>query len=133
MICFDAEYLHVELYENPKVLVTQWGGECTSQEYREALLRFNSLIYKHKVPYAIADRRLLSRISVDDMDWTLTEYLEEFCKLPLKRFALLKAFDKNDDRYLNRFLHNEQYPLQFETKAFHDLDSAYDWLLEEKA
>lgn len=133
MVCFEAEYLRVELYENPKVLVTQWYGECTSNEYRQALIRFLELVKKHDVKFAIADRRLLPKISVEDMRWTLTDYLAEFSNLPLKRFAVLKSFNADRDKHLKQFLNNEHHPLAFETKAFDDLTSAYDWLVTIKA
>lgn len=128
MVCFDTEYLRVELYENPKVLVTQWYGECTSKEYREALLRFIELVKEHDVLFAIADRRLLPEISDEDMRWTLSNYLAVFTELPLKRFAVLKSFNEDHDKHLSMFLSNEHYSLPFETKAFDDLTSAYDWV-----
>ena len=133
MVCFDSEYLHVELYEEPDVLVTQWYGKCTSQQYREALLRFNSYVRLYNVPYAIADRRLLPPVSKEDMEWTLTEYLQLFVQLPLKRFAVLNSFDENAAEHLNRFLNDKRYPVPFEVQAFEDLTSAYDWLVSVEA
>lgn len=133
MICFDSEYLHVELYENPNVLVTQWYGKCTSQQYREALLRFNSYIRLYNVPFAIADRRLLPALSEEDTEWTLNDFLELFVKLPLKRFAVLNSFDEAAAEHLNRFINSKRYPIPFEVQAFEDLNSAYDWLVSVEA
>lgn len=133
MICFDSEYLHVELYEGPNVLVTQWYGRCTSQQYREALLKFNSYVRLYNVPYAIADRRLLPAVSDEDIDWTVNEYLKLFVKLPLKRFAVLNSFDENAAQHLTRFMNNKQFPIPFEVQAFEDLTSAYDWLVSVEA
>ncbi|WP_439880532.1 hypothetical protein ACSX1A_15400 [Pontibacter sp. MBLB2868] len=133
MICFDSEYLHVELYETPNVLVTQWYGKCTSQQYREALLRFNSYVRLYDVHFAIADRRSLPALPQNDLEWTVNVFLPLFRKLPLKRFAVLNSFDEAAEQVLPNFLNNEDYPLPFEAKAFDDLTSAYDWLVGVKA
>jgi hypothetical protein len=129
MICFDSDYLHVELYETPNVLITQWSGPCTSQQYREALLRFNSLVLSHNIELAIADRRLLPSLSKEDTEWTLNYYLPLFVQLPLKRFAVLKSFDESAVRFLSNFFTNKEFSIPFERKEFDDLDSAYDWLV----
>jgi hypothetical protein len=133
MVCFDSEYLHVELYENPNVLVTQWYGNCTSQQYREALLRFISHVKQYKVQYAIADRRLLSALPEEDIDWTLNDYLETFRQLPLKKFAVLSSFDEAAEDYTYRFFNDKRYPIPFEVQDFDDLTSAYDWLVSVEA
>lgn len=133
MICFDSEYLHVELYEEPNVLVTQWYGKCTSDQYREALIRFNSLVRLYDVHFAIADRRLLPALSKEDLIWTVKEFLPLFCNLPLKRFAVLNSFDEIAEELLPHFLKNTNYPIPFESQAFDDLTSAYDWLTSVKA
>ncbi|MEJ8803628.1 hypothetical protein [Pontibacter sp. H249] len=133
MVCFDSEYLHVELYEEPGVLITQWYGKCTSKEYREALLKFNSYVRLYNVSYAIADRRLLPELSQKDAEWTLNDFLELFVQLPLKRFAVLNSFDEHAAEHLKRFLNDKRYPIPFEVQAFEDLTSAYDWLVSVEA
>ena len=133
MVCFDSEYLHVELYENPNVLVTQWYGKCTRQQYREALLRFISYVKQYNIYYAIADRRLLPALPEEDIEWTLTTYLELFHELPLKRFAVLNSFDESAEDLAYRFLNDKRYPIMFEVQEFDDLTSAYDWLVSVEA
>ena len=133
MVCFDSEYLHVELYEGPNVLVTQWYGRCTSQQYREALLKFNSYVRLYNVPYAIADRRLLPALSPEDVEWTLNDFLELFSKLPLKRFAILNSFDEDAVINFTRLSSNKRFPVPFEIQEFEDLTSAYDWLVSVEA
>ena len=133
MICFDSEYLHVELYEGPNVLVSQWYGKCTSQQYREALLRFNSYVRLYNVRYAIADRRLLPALAPEDVDWTTNEFLEFFSQLPLKRFAILNSFDEDAVIDFTRLTHNKRFPVPFEIQEFEDLTSAYDWLVSVEA
>ncbi|GAB3200758.1 hypothetical protein ABID22_003521 [Pontibacter aydingkolensis] len=133
MVCFDSEYLHVELYEEPNVLVTQWYGKCTSQQYREALLKFNSYVRLYNVAYAIADRRLLPPLSKEDAEWTVNDFLELFVKLPLKRFAVINSFDEGAAERYNQFISNKQHPIPFEVQTFEDLTSAYDWLVSVKA
>ena len=133
MICFDSEYLHVELYEGPNVLVSQWYGKCTSQQYREALLRFNSYVRLYNVRYAIADRRLLPALAPEDVDWTTNEFLELFSQLPLKRFAILNSFDEDAVIDFTRLAHSKRFPVPFEIQEFEDLTSAYDWLVSVEA
>jgi hypothetical protein len=133
MVCFDSEYLHVELYENPNVLVTQWYSKCTSQQYREALLRFISYVKQYNVQYAIADRRLLPALPDEDIEWTLNTFLEIFYQLPLKRFAALNSFDEAAEDYTYRFFNDKRYPVPFEVQIFDDLNSAYDWLVSVEA
>lgn len=133
MVCFDSEYLHVELYEGPNVLVTQWYGRCSSQQYREALLKFNSYVRLYNVPYAIADRRLLPALSPEDVEWTLNDFLELFSKLPLKRFAILNSFDEDAVINFTRLSSNKRFPVPFEIQEFEDLTSAYDWLVSVEA
>ncbi|MBC5994809.1 hypothetical protein [Pontibacter cellulosilyticus] len=133
MVCFDSEYLHVELYEGPNVLVSQWYGRCTSQQYREALVKFNSYVRLYNVPYAIADRRLLPALSPEDAEWTLNDFLELFSKLPLKRFAILNSFDEDAVVDFTRLSSNKRFPVPFEIQEFEDLTSAYDWLVSVEA
>ena len=133
MVCFDSEYLHVELYEKPNVLVTQWYNKCTSQQYREALLNFISYVKRYNVHYAIADRRLLPALAPEDVEWTMNEFMKLFVQLPLKRFAYLNSFDEDAVINYTQLAHNKNYPIPFEIQEFEDLTSAYDWLVSVEA
>lgn len=128
MVLFDAPYQHVEFYTAQNLIISQWYGHCTSQEYRDALNRFNYFVTRMGVQYAIADRRLLPPLSLADAEWTLGEFLDSFRKLPLKRFAIINAFDERAGEQLDNFIHNDKLPLPFETQVFQDLTSAYDWV-----
>ncbi|WP_299825870.1 hypothetical protein [uncultured Pontibacter sp.] len=114
-------------------MVSQWYDKCTSEQYREALLKFNSYIRLYNVPYAIADRRLISELSDEDTDWTLNNFLELFVQLPLKRYAVLNSFDEAAAGHLKRFLNDKHHPIPFEVQEFEDLTSAYDWLVSVEA
>lgn len=128
MVLFEAPYLHLEYYAAHDVLVSQWYGRCTSQEYRDALKRFVHFVDAMNIQYAISDRRLLPPLSDEDAQWTTDVFLESFRKLPLRRFAIIKSFSSSAGKQLQDFIRNKQRPLPFEAKAFNDLTSAYDWL-----
>jgi len=132
MVLSSTPFHLLEHYPVHNVLVSQWYGPCTSQEYRETLTHFLHVIETMHIPYAIADRRLLPGIPPDDAQWTLGEFTERFFRLPLKRFALLNAFDPVAEEQTRRFLEKEKGMFPFEIALFEDLTSAYDWLVTGK-
>lgn len=132
MVLSDTSYQHVEYYPAYNVIVSQWYARCTSHEYRNALNRFLAYVTSMRIHYAIADRRLLPPLPVEDIRWTLTEYSDNFKKLPLKRFAIINSFDPTAGDQVQKFIHNKKSPLPFEVKVFEDLTSAYDWLIEDQ-
>ena len=133
MVLFDAKYIHLEYYTAHHVLVSQWYGSCSSEEYRDAVTRASRYIRKMNIPFAISDRRLLHALSRDDLHWTVTEFLMEFRQLPLRRFAIINYFDEKAADQLHYFLHNDRHPIPFETQVFEDLTSAYEWLVSVEA
>ncbi|PRY06055.1 hypothetical protein CLV24_12837 [Pontibacter ummariensis] len=133
MVCFHSEYLHTELYEEQGVLVSQWYGKCTSQQYRDAHARFAYIVKQKNIQFAISDRRLLPPISQEDIDWTVNVFAKQFCQLPLKRFAYINCFNEAAGAQLQTFLSNPFCKIPFEVKVFEDLTSAYDWLVSVKA
>lgn len=133
MVLFDSEYMHLEYYAAHHVLVSQWYSGCSSEEYRKATTMTSRYIQKMNIPFAISDRRLLHPLPVEDLLWTVTEFLKEFSQLPLKRFAIINYFDEAAADQLHYFLHSKRYPLNFEAQVFDDLTSAYEWLLSVEA
>jgi len=133
MVLFDSAYIHLEYYAAHHVLVSQWYGGCSSQEYRDVVTMTSRYIRKMGIPFAISDRRLLPPISQEDIEWSLKEYIQEFSKLPLKRFAIINSFSEEAAEQLHHFLHNEQHPLPFQAQVFDDLTSAYEWLVSVEA
>ncbi|AKD02552.1 hypothetical protein POKO110462_12635 [Pontibacter korlensis] len=132
MVLSSTPYHHVEYYQPHNVIVSQWYGACSSEEYREALYTFLNFVRSNNVPYAISDRRMLPSISLEDLEWTLDEYLEDFCKLPLKRYAFINSFDPVAEKQIQQLIEREkQLPFPFKIKVFQDLTSAYRWVLEE--
>jgi len=133
MICFHADYLHIEFYKAHHVLISQWYGGCTSKQYRDALMRFLDFIHQTKAQYAITDRRMLPALAPEDIDWTLNEYMKLFCALPLKRFAYINSFDERSNQQLREFLKAPLCHMSFEIQMFEDLTSAYEWLISVEA
>lgn len=110
MVLSETPYLHVEYYAAHDVIVSQWYGRCTSQEYRGALSRFLHFVASMGIKHAIADRRLLPPLPPEDAQWTVNEYREEFRKLSLKRFAIINSFDPAASEQLQHFLFNKRAP-----------------------
>ncbi|WP_162053579.1 hypothetical protein [Pontibacter pamirensis] len=133
MVLFDTEYIHLEYYAAHHVLVSQWYGGCSSQQYRAAVTITSQYIKDLRIPFAISDRRLLPPLPWEDIQWTAQDFLPEFCQLPLKRFAAINSFDEVAAEQLVHFLNSKQYPLPFEAQVFEDLTSAYEWLLSVEA
>ena len=133
MVLFDSEYIHVEYYAAHHVLVSQWCGGCSSEQYRDAVNMTSHFIKDLHVPFAISDRRLLPPLSLEDIQWTIRDFLPEFCELPLRRFAVINSFDDVAAEQLVYFLNSKQYPLPFEAQVFDDLTSAYEWLVSVEA
>lgn len=133
MVCFHSEYLHVEYYASHGVLISQWYGRCSSQQYRDAMILTSDIIAKQDTHYFISDRRLLPQLSEEEADWTINVFLKTFCCLPLKRFAVINCFDEAAVQQTHRFLHNPAAPIPFEIRIFDDLTSAYNWLVTAKA
>ncbi|MCX2741307.1 hypothetical protein [Pontibacter anaerobius] len=134
MVLSSTPYHHLEYYAAHKVIVSQWYGQCTSEEYRETLHHFLHLVESMGIPYAISDRRLLPPISLEDTRWTLREFMDKFRRLPLKRFAFINSFDPHAEKQLEHFVNNDKViAFPFEVAVFEDLTSAYDWLMAAEA
>ena len=134
MVLSSTPYHHIEHYPTHNVIVSQWYGPCTSQEYRDTLRHFLHLVVSMGIPYAISDRRLLPPIPIEDTRWTLQEFLEQFRQLPLKRFAFINSFDPMAEKQLQYFVNNDKVvPFPFEVAVFEDLTSAYEWLMAAEA
>lgn len=129
MVLSSTPYHHLEYYPRHNVIVSQWYGSCTSQEYRSTLTNFLRMVEELGVSYAIADRRLLPPIPIEDIRWTVQEYTVPFSKLPLKRFAFINSFDPTAEKQLQQFVaNNGPVSFPFEVNVFEDLTSAYEWL-----
>lgn len=133
MVLFSAPYLHLEYYAAHQVLVSQWYCGCNSQEYREAVEMIMHHVRTMNIPYAISDRRLLPALSPEDLEWSLKVLAEDFIKLPLKRFAIIRSFDEQATKQLYAFLENASFPPTFQVQVFEDLTSAYEWLVSVEA
>jgi hypothetical protein len=133
MVLFDSAYIHLEYYTAHHVLVSQWYGGCSSQQYRDAVTMTSNYIKRMQIPFAISDRRMLPPLSPPDREWTFNVYVEEFRQLPLKRFAVINSFDEVAAGQLFDFLNDKHHPLPFEARVFDDLTSAYEWLVSVEA
>ncbi|QCR24242.1 hypothetical protein [Pontibacter sp. SGAir0037] len=129
MVFFDSNYLHVEYYAATNVLVTQWYGGCSSLQYRQALIKGLRISKELQVEYAIIDERMMPPLSSEDFQWLRHTYLKAFNKLPFKRFAVVNAFDNTALKQLKKVHQFTEIEAPFETRAFDDLTSAYDWLI----
>lgn len=128
MVYFDSNYLHVEYYAASNVLISQWYGGCSSLQYRQALIKGIRLTKELGVEYAIMDERLIPPLSNEDFNWTRDFYMRALHRLPLKRVALVNAFDAAAEDQLLQMYHPQNGSLPFETCTFDDLTSAYEWL-----
>lgn len=126
MVYFHTDYLQVEYHQNANVLITQWYGECSSLQYRQALIQVTRIIKELEVTYAVLDRRLLKPISADDLNWTNTVYAKAYTRLPLKKIAVISSFNQETERQQQQL--HAQLQTSIETRTFEDLTSAYDWL-----
>jgi hypothetical protein len=133
MVLFDSAYIHLEYYTAHHVLVSQWYGGCSSQQYRDAVTMTSNYIKRMRIPFAISDRRMLPPLSPQDIEWTVNDYVKEFRQLPLKRFAVINSFDEVAAEQVHYFLNDKDNPLPFEARVFDDLTSAYEWLVSVEA
>lgn len=132
MVYFDSNYLHVEYYAATNVLISQWYGGCSSLQYRQALIKGIRLSKELNVEYAIIDERMLPPLSSEDYSWMHDYYIKAFNKLPLKRFAVVNAFNSTAVKQLQKVYLDKAKEVPFETRTFDDLTSAYDWLVSEE-
>lgn len=132
MVCLHTQYLHVEYHERDNVLISQWYGTCNSLQYRQALILSLRLAKEYSINYAITDRRLLPPLSESDLNWTKEIYHKAFNSLPLKRFAVVKPFNKEAEQQQNNLLENKVDKSKIEARTFEDLTSAYQWLVASK-
>lgn len=129
MVYFDSDYLHVEYHTATNVLISQWYGGCSSLQYRQALIKGIRLTRELNIQYAILDERMMPPLSPEDFEWMLGVYISAFNKLPLKRFAVVNAFDMTTLGQFKSVFLNSGNEAGFETRSFDDLTSAYDWLV----
>ncbi len=131
MVYFDSDYLHVEYHAATNVLISQWYGGCSSLQYRQALIKGIRLTKELNIQYAVLDERMMPPLSSEDFDWMLEVYVRAFTRLPLKRFAVVNAFDAVTLKQFQRIFLNCEHEAAFVTRSFDDLTSAYDWLVSE--
>lgn len=123
---YKTDYLQVEYHNISDVLIAQWYAGCSSLQYRQALIRIIRLARELHVQNAVLDRRLLQPVSEEDLNWTCTIYVSAYAKLPLKRLAVINAFDSRTERQQQKLY--AQLSSYVTIRSFDDLTSAYDWL-----
>ncbi|NEM99488.1 hypothetical protein [Pontibacter burrus] len=128
MVCFQTDYLQVEHHSKNKVLVTQWYGGCSSLQYRQALIQIMRIARDLQVHYIILDRRLLQPVTTEDLTWTCTIYAKAYTKLPLRKVAVLQAFNIITQQQQQQLY--ERLSDHIPVAAFEDLTSAYAWITE---
>jgi hypothetical protein len=133
MVYFNTHYLHVEYHEKDNVLISQWYGACSSLQYRQALIMSLRLAREFSISFAVTDRRLLPPLSESDLTWTTEIYHKAFNALPLKRFALIKPFNKEAELQQLYLINSKVNTAKIEARAFDDLTSAYYWLTTAQA
>jgi hypothetical protein len=126
MVYFQTDYLQVEHHEANNVLITQWYSDCSSLQYRQALINIARIARELQVEYAVMDRRLLQPVSEEDLHWTCTIFAKAYTKLPLKKVAVIHPFHPETELQQQQFY--KQLESYIETRSFSDLTSAYDWL-----
>ncbi|MBB6611513.1 hypothetical protein H7F15_10735 [Pontibacter sp. Tf4] len=126
MVYFQTDYLQVEHHSTSNVLITQWYGECSSLQYRQALIQIVRIARELQAEFAIMDRRLLQPVSEADLNWTYTVFAKSYSKLPLRKLAVIQAFDDHAEQQQQQLY---QYLTNFiPTRTFEDLTSAYNWV-----
>lgn len=127
MVYFRTDYLQVEYHSTNNVLISQWYGGCSSLQYRQALIQLVRIARELQVQHIVLDRRLLQPVSEEDLDWTYTIYARAYTRLPLKKVAIVQAFNsKTELQQQQLYQHISNH---VPTRTFEDLTSAYDWLV----
>jgi len=129
MVCLHTHYLHVEYHEQDNVLISQWYGNCSSLQYRQALILSLRLARDYHINYAVTDRRLLPPLSESDVTWTTEVYHKALKLLPIKRFAIIRSFNEEAEQQQANLIENRISTTNIETRAFEDLTSAYEWIV----
>jgi hypothetical protein len=93
----NTETYHIYFDNDSSVVVMEWDGYATSQQFKEGTeLMLNTLI-KHQSVKVLADIKDMVLIGMEDQQWLDTQFIPRAIKFGFKAVAIIKP-----DNYFNR-------------------------------
>jgi len=93
----NTETYHVYFDTDSSIVVMEWDGYATSQQFKEGTeLMLNTLI-KHQSVKVLADIKDMVLIGMEDQQWLDTQFIPRAIKFGFKAIAIIKP-----DNYFNR-------------------------------
>jgi len=130
MICFQNQYVTVEINSELQALVQTWCGFAKGDEYRHAWEESLKIAEKHKLSHWLIDQAKLKGVNYEDWQWVNEEWKPRFEeKISESSTAIVLAnniFDEMAGRIVSRKANGKTH--KSATGYFADKEQAQAWL-----
>jgi len=130
MICFQNQYVTVEIDTELPALVQTWRGFAKGDEYRKAWDESLKIAEEHQLTSWLIDQAKLKGVNYEDWQWVNEEWKPRFeLKISESSTAIVLAnniFDEMAGRIVSRKTNGKTHKLA--TGYFADKNQAQAWL-----
>ncbi|MEO0332023.1 MAG: hypothetical protein AAF223_10095 [Bacteroidota bacterium] len=130
MICFQNQYVTVEIDTELQALVQTWRGFAKGDDYRQAWVESLKIAGQHQLNFWLIDQAKLKGVNYEDWQWVNEEWKPQFKqKISESYTAIVLAnniFDEMAGRIVSRKTGDTSQ--KSSTGYFADKNQAQDWL-----
>lgn len=123
---FEKPYVLIEYDPQKKLLIQNWKGFATSEQFREAILKSVDVFKQKNVTRLLSNTKDFSLVKKEDTEWAATYAAGQMIQHGLKAMAFIIPSSAFSQMSVKNF--SKQAVGGFQQQFFDDLDKAIEWL-----
>ncbi len=124
---FESKYCDIIWDEKSNVVITQWKGYATSEEFRGILNDALDLLIKKKSSKWLGDTTNIMTLQKADEDWVNNEWFPKAIIGGVKKMAVVMPEKRIQNNVVNRIMDNNGKEV-LQSCEFKSYQEAYDWI-----
>ncbi|MEM6840708.1 MAG: hypothetical protein AAF632_00665 [Bacteroidota bacterium] len=131
MICFQNQYVTIEIDSELQALVQTWRGFAKGDDYRQAWEESLKIAEEHQLNYWLIDQAKLKGVNYEDWQWVNEEWKPRFEQKITESFTAIvlanNIFDEIAGRIVSR--KTDKTSQKMSTGYFAEKSQAQEWLI----
>ncbi|MEM9829845.1 MAG: hypothetical protein AAF944_04365 [Bacteroidota bacterium] len=131
MICFQNQYVTIEIDSELQALVQTWRGFAKGDDYRQAWEESLKIAEEHQLNYWLIDQTKLKGVNYEDWQWVNEEWKPRFEQKITESFTAIvlanNIFDEIAGRIVSR--KTDKTSQKMSTGYFAEKSQAQEWLI----
>jgi hypothetical protein len=128
MICFKDEKSTIEYLSAEQAIACSWEGEVLSDQFKQLMQLKLQFFQSFAACNWMLDIRYMQAIGLDDQQWLLENWMQDFLKLPIRKIAIIQSYDIYNVMVVEHFLRYISENSAFEVQLFADFESSLAWI-----